>query len=75
MSENVEIEVHVLIGEGGEYVVAKDRDELADLYAAEHGAVPAVTRVFAVQLSVPAPSAILIKAAVDGTAPVKITVE
>lgn len=75
MSENVEIEVHVLIGEGGEFVVAKDIDELADLYAGEYGAVPAVTKVFSIMLTTPGPSATMIKAAVDGTAPVKITVE
>lgn len=75
MSETVEIELHVLVGDDGEFVVAKDVDELVDLYAGEHGGVPVITRVFTVKLSVPRPGAITITAAVDKVeGPMRITV-
>jgi hypothetical protein len=76
MADTLAIEIHVLVSEDGEFVVGKDRDELADLYASEHGTVPTVTKAFSILLSVPRPGVTIVRATVDKSeGPVRITVE
>lgn len=66
MSEKVAIEVHILVDEDGNFVVDPDLDNLTAKYSEDFGDVPAVTRVYTLDLTVPRPSPELIQAAVEG---------
>jgi len=51
-----EIEVYLMIDRDGDYVVARDRDELGDAWDSEiGGSAPAITRVYSLKLRVPTP--------------------
>jgi hypothetical protein len=67
MAEQTQIEIHVLVGEDGEFVVGKDADALVDLFIDEHGTMPSANSLYAVRLTVPTPAATLITAAVGKT--------
>jgi hypothetical protein len=76
MAERTQIEIHVLVGEDGEFVVGKDVDALVDLYIGEHGTMPSATSLYAVHLTVPTPGATLITAAISKTGgPIDIEVK
>lgn len=47
-----EIDLFVMVDEGGDYVIAKDRDDLADAWENDIGSTPIGTRVLSVKLSV-----------------------
>ena len=76
MSETIEIEIHVLLGETGDYVFGRDRDDLVELYTNEHGPVPTITKALTLQLVVVTPGATVIRAEVDSVdGPIRVTVE
>ena len=59
-----EIEVHVMVDENGDFVVACDPDELIELFQQTHGGSTPVTNVYSIQLTVPTPAARIVQASV-----------
>lgn len=55
MAKIADVRVYVLIGENGDYTIAKDRMDLHDLYMHEHGSLPPATRTVAIAMSVARP--------------------
>lgn len=60
MSKHTDVRVYLLVAEDGHFVVAKDRQDLNDLFANEFGGVPPATRSIAVALNVTRPRDILV---------------
>lgn len=71
-----EIEVFLMIDRDGDYVVARDPDELGDMWDSEvRGPAPAITRVYSLKLKGPTPRETTITATLPETdAPVTVTV-
>jgi hypothetical protein len=71
-----EIEIFVMIDQDGDYVIAKDADDLGSRYEEEiHSSPPNATRVFALKLTVPMPKATVVTATLPDTdGPVTVTV-
>ncbi len=65
MSRNTDVRVFVLIGETGDFVVAKDRLDLNELYAHEFGGLPPATRTIAIAMNVARPRDVLVGGIVE----------
>ena len=65
MSERVQIAVFVMMDEAGDYVIHKEREELAEAWTNDIGDMPIVSRVFAIKLDVEKPADVELTAQVD----------
>lgn len=76
MAADLKIEIHVLVGETGDYVVARDRDSLVEAYEQEFGTLPPATRNLTLELTMAPPGATVIRGEVaakeDG--PARLTI-
>ena len=64
MSKLKDVRVYILVGETGDFVVSKDRQDLHDLYANEFGGLPPATRTVAIAMSVTRPRDVHVSAIV-----------
>jgi hypothetical protein len=65
MSQKTDVRIFVLVGETGDYVVAKDRQDLHDLYANEFGGLPPATRSIAIAMNIARPRDVLVSGIVE----------
>ena len=56
MSQNIEIEIYLLIDEDGQYAVASDQEEIVPAYEEEFGQRPATTNHYVLKLGIPFPA-------------------
>lgn len=69
------VEIYLLIDSNGDYVTHHEMDELAQLFEDTHGMPVQPTRVYELNLQVPEPKAVSIRADIpDKDQPVTITV-
>ncbi len=75
-TNSTECEIFLYVDQDGDFVVAKDVDELADKYSDEiTSEVPANVRIFALKLTVPLPTVTAVSAALPDTdGPVTVTI-
>lgn len=55
MSEASNFEVYIMVDENGDYVIAKEKDDLAGIYQDEIGESGLATRIVMVELEIPLP--------------------
>jgi hypothetical protein len=67
MSSKTDVRVFILVGETGDFVVAKDRQDLHDLYSNEFGGLPPATRTVAIAMNIARPRDILVSGVVEAT--------
>ena len=56
MSQNIEIEIYLLIDEDGQYAVATEQEEIVPAYEEEFGHRPATTNHYVLKLSMRCPT-------------------
>lgn len=73
--QTCEVEFSVLVDGDGEFVISKDECELANIYEADVGSMPNVSRVYTFKMILPLPKAVNVGGMVPDTdEPVTITV-
>lgn len=65
MVQKTDVRVFVLLGEDGNFVVARDRHDLHDLYANDFGGLPPATCSISIALNVTRPRDVLVGGVID----------